>query len=73
MCKVDKGSDEYGAKFKYFGTAVTNTNCVNEEINSTLMSGNACYHRGLWNVDPGAALWEMGSVVLNWRNVKMSW
>jgi len=30
------------AKFKHFETAVTNQNCIHEEIKSGLNSGNAC-------------------------------
>jgi hypothetical protein len=32
------------AKFKYLGTILTDENCMNEEIKSSLISGNACYH-----------------------------
>jgi hypothetical protein len=32
------------AQFKYLGTTVTNRNLIQEEIKSTLNSGNACYH-----------------------------
>jgi hypothetical protein len=32
------------AKFKYFGTTLTDQNCVREEIKNRLNSGNACYH-----------------------------
>jgi hypothetical protein len=34
------------AKFvkAYFGTTLTDQNCMHEEIKSRLNSGNACYH-----------------------------
>jgi hypothetical protein len=32
------------AKFKYLGTALTDKNCMNEEIKSRLNLGNACCH-----------------------------
>jgi hypothetical protein len=32
------------SQFGYFGTAVTNQNLIQEEINNRLNSGNACYH-----------------------------
>jgi hypothetical protein len=32
------------AKFRYFGTTVTDSNCVHEEIKSRLKPGNVCYH-----------------------------
>jgi hypothetical protein len=31
-------------KFKYLGRPLTDQNCMQEEINSRLNSGNACYH-----------------------------
>jgi hypothetical protein len=31
-------------EFKYLGTTLTNQTSVQEEINSILKSGNACYH-----------------------------
>jgi hypothetical protein len=30
--------------FIYFGTTLTDQNCIHEEIKSRLNSGNACYH-----------------------------
>jgi uncharacterized protein YfaP (DUF2135 family) len=32
------------AKLKYLGTTETDINCIREETESTLNSGNACYH-----------------------------
>jgi hypothetical protein len=32
------------AKFIYLGTTLTDQNCMLDEINSGLNSGNACYH-----------------------------
>jgi hypothetical protein len=32
------------AKFRYFGTTITNQNLIQEEIKRRLNSGNACYH-----------------------------
>jgi hypothetical protein len=42
--KIANRSFEEVAKFKYFGTILTDQNCMHEEIKSRLNSGNACYH-----------------------------
>jgi hypothetical protein len=42
--KIVNRSFESVAKFKYFGTTLTDQNCMQEEIKSRLNSGNACYH-----------------------------
>jgi len=31
-------------EFKYLGTTLTNQNSIQEDIQSRLKSGNACYH-----------------------------
>jgi hypothetical protein len=42
--KIGNRSFESVAKFNYMGTTLTDQNCIYEEINSRLNSGNACYH-----------------------------
>jgi len=42
--KIDNSSFETAEQFKYFGTTITNKNSIQEEIKSTVKSGNACYH-----------------------------
>jgi len=42
--KTDYSSFERVEEFKYLGTALKNQNSIQEEIKSTLKSGNACYH-----------------------------
>jgi len=42
--KTDISSFEKVEEFKYWGTALTNQNSIQEEIKSRLKSGNACHH-----------------------------
>ena len=42
--KIDNSSFERVEEFKYLGTTLTNQNSIQEEIKSSLKSGNACYH-----------------------------
>jgi UDP-galactopyranose mutase len=42
--KTDNSSFERVEEFKYLETTLTNQNCVQEEIEIRLKSGNACYH-----------------------------
>jgi hypothetical protein len=41
--KPDNSSFERVKEFKYLGTILTDKNSIQEEINSRLKSGNACY------------------------------
>jgi hypothetical protein len=42
--KTANWSFEGVAKFRYFGTKLTDQNCMQEQIKCRLNSGNACYH-----------------------------
>jgi UDP-galactopyranose mutase len=42
--KIDNSSFERVEEFKYLGTALTNQNSIQEEIESTIKLGNACYY-----------------------------
>jgi hypothetical protein len=42
--KIDDSSFERVEHFKYLGTTLTDQNSIQEEINSRVKSGNACYH-----------------------------
>jgi hypothetical protein len=47
--KKDNSPFERVEQFRYLGTAVTNQNSIQEEIKSSLKSGNACY-RSVQNI-----------------------
>ena len=42
--KTDNSSLKGWKSSKYFGTAITNQNSIQEEIKSMVKSGNTCYH-----------------------------
>ena len=42
--RIDNSSIESAEEFRYLGTTLTNQNSIQEEIKSTLKSGNACYY-----------------------------
>jgi len=42
--KIDNSSIERVEEFKYFGTILTHQNSIQEEIESRLKVGNACYY-----------------------------
>jgi hypothetical protein len=42
--KIDNKDLERVEQFKYLRTTITNRNSIQEEIKSSLNSGNACYH-----------------------------
>ena len=42
--KIDNSSFERVEQFRYLGTALTDQNCIQEEIKSGLKWGNVCYY-----------------------------
>ena len=55
--KIDNSSIERVEEFKYLGTTLTNKNSIQEEIKSTLKSGNACYYL-VQNLLPSSLLFK---------------
>jgi len=49
--KIDNSAFERVKEFKYLGKTLKNQNSIQEEIKSSLKSGNACYHsvQNLWS------------------------
>ena len=41
--KIDNSSFETAKRFKYLGTTLTNKNSTQEDIKSTVKSGNSCH------------------------------
>jgi hypothetical protein len=41
---IDNSSFKRVERFRYLGTAMTDQNCIQEEIKCRVKSGNACYH-----------------------------
>jgi len=44
LIHTDNGYSEREEEFKYFETTFKNQNFIQEEITSSLKSGNVCYH-----------------------------
>ena len=42
--RMNKNIFEWAGDFKYLGTTLTNQHAIEEEIKSSLISGNACYY-----------------------------
>jgi len=42
--KIDNSIFERVEEFRYFGTAITNQNSIQEVIKGRINSGNECYH-----------------------------